>query len=92
MISKVAMTCTGHAEHELGFLASVKHSIVAEIPSKIGTNRPCQGSFHVPPKDGLISRLTFESASTQIAFRMNARSRFPANNGSDDSDRYDMRK
>ena len=52
----------------------------------LGANRPCQASFHVPPKDSLISRLTLESASRQIAFRMNARSFFTANKGSDDSD------
>ena len=33
-----------------------------------------------------ISRLTLESASRQIVFRMNARSLFHANEGSDDSD------
>ena len=49
-------------------------------------NRPCQASFHVSPKDTLISRLTLESASRQIAISMNARSPFPANKRSNDSD------
>jgi hypothetical protein len=38
------------------------------------------------PKDSLIARLTLESASRQIALRVSARSPFPANKRSDDSD------
>jgi hypothetical protein len=38
------------------------------------------------PKGSLISRLTLQSASRQIELRMNARSPFPANKRSDDSD------
>jgi hypothetical protein len=43
-------------------------------------------SFHVSPKDSLTSRLTLQSAFRQIALRLNARSPFPANKRSDDSD------
>ena len=49
-------------------------------------SRSTLSSFHLSPKDSLTSRLTLQSAFRQIALRMNARSPFPANKRSDDSD------
>ncbi len=64
-----------------GFLASGV-SLSYNIPSRSVMRRSYAPIAHV----SVFPRLTLESASTQTALRMNARSSFPANKRSDDSD------
>jgi len=50
------------------------------------SNRPCQASFHVLPKDSLISRLTLEVPPGRLPSERMPEAPFQPNKRSDDSD------